>query len=481
MVIKDGYCVVDGYVTGRIASTRMCEVRRNVSGFVVVRDGDVRVSQIVDTAYVVSKRGSVYCRAMARPALVFAGTSVKVGESVLEGKIISRSVLIGGTAAGAEIHVAREAVADLFSNSDARVSRIVFRRRLTSMDYGELPDKAVATLLSKARGLRDRIQTAKTSARLAGEEAESTAKMAYMYILGGDQSREMLEIVAKARRRLVVLRRIILALQTLYTRATDRITRMSEPRRGAQTPDREDDGPSSTDDIVNEIARLSEEAPLDADLAEEQTQIQAIQRELHKGGRAHSAMTDNLDRLSQRLDGWIEESKLLAETVRVDEAKAQSLVDVSKVLPGDDRDVSSLTILNQIMKAVDGRPPTEPLVKRARSPFVTLLTKSIRARVGATALARRTMQRLTPDFDQAKETLWNDYRIGIDFDNTEESVEVKGRFAKGVHLISDPSLLDTTLASADGRYSLTPDSNDRYMVYACREGRIYEETAGKTQ
>lgn len=480
MVIKDGYCVVDGYVTGRIASTRMCEIRRNASGFVVARDGDVRVRQIVDTAYVVSKRGSVYCRAMARPTLVFAGTSVNVRESVLEGKIISRSVVIGGTAAGAEIHVAREAIADQFLNSEARVSRIVFRRRLTSMDYGELPDKAVATLLSKARGLRERIQTAKTSARLAGEEAESTAKMAYMYILGGDQSRETLELVAKARRRLVVLRRIILALQTLYTRAADRITRMSGPRRGTQPVDRDDDGPSSTDDIVNELARLGEEAPLDADLAEEQTQIMAIQRELHKGGRVHSTMTGNLDRLSHRLDGWIAESKVLAEAIRLDESKAQSLVDFSRALPAGDRNVSSLTILNQIMKAIDGRPPTEPLVKRARSPFVTLLTKGIRARVGATALARRTVQKLTPDFEQAKDRLWDEYRIEIDFDNTEDSVEVKGRFAKGVHLISDPSLLDTTLASADGRYLLTPDSGDRYTVYACREGRIYEETAGKS-
>ncbi len=479
MVIKDGYCVVDGYVTGRIASSRMCEIRQNVSGFVVAKDGDVRVRQIVDTAYVVSKWGSVYCRAMARPTLVFAGASVNVRESVLEGRIISRSVVIGGTAAGTEIHVAREAAADRFSNSEARASRIVFRRRITSMDYGELSDRAVTALLSKVRGLRERIQTAKTSARFAGEEAESAANMAYMYILGGDQSRETLEIVAKARRRLVVLRRIILALQTIYARAADRLSRASEPRRGAPPAEREETDPSSTDDIVDEITRLSEEAPLDDDLAEEQNEIRAIQRELQKGGRTRSLMTEGLDRLSQRLDAWVAESELLEETIRVEEAKAQASADFSKVIREDERNISSLAILNQIMGAIDGRPPTEPLVKRARSPFVTLLTKSIRARVGATALARRTMQKLTPEFDQAKDTLWNEYRIEIDYESTQETIEVKGRFAKGVHLISDPSLLDAMPPGEDGRYLVTPESNDVFSVYACRDGRIYEEKAPK--
>ncbi len=98
-MVGNGDCVVDGFVLGRVAATRSCEVRDNIAG-VVVRDGDIRARAIIDNAKAIAKAGRIFCRNAQSPRLVFAGSAFEIRGSTLQGAYVAPSISIAGDAFG---------------------------------------------------------------------------------------------------------------------------------------------------------------------------------------------------------------------------------------------------------------------------------------------------------------------------------------------------------------------------------------------
>ena len=94
LVVEKGSCNVCGYVMGRVAAKAHCEVRENISGVVVVREGNIRARNLLRNAYVVSKEGNVFCRDAQDPTLVFAGTTLRIRKGVAGGRYTASTIAV---------------------------------------------------------------------------------------------------------------------------------------------------------------------------------------------------------------------------------------------------------------------------------------------------------------------------------------------------------------------------------------------------
>lgn len=471
VVVKNGDCIVDGYVTGRVVTSGMCEVRRNISGVVITRDGDVRADSILEHSLAVSKTGSVMCRNAQNPELVFAGIAIRVSEGTIQGRFISQVIAIKGSALGGEYHVSDTIHCPLYRQSENRPLSIVFRHRLSCRDYGEIPGREMGRDLSRTIRLRDQLSHAKRSTRMAGGEVEQFASTALMYILGGEKVKESLDKIIDSRRRLDILNRILVGLNSLYSNTEQSL------RAGTDEVQSEDDVDTSTVDAVQqELDVLHDDHPVDDDLLAERDALMEMQTAVKSSSRDKAVLTRMLTGVSHRLTLWLKESKELEDEIRELEKVIQAHVGLETFITGKGKKTPKVVALRQVMEAAKKKEDSNPAFARCQSAFVSMMLRNIRKRIQAASKYRDISQGLVGEFEVSAEHVWTKYQVRIDEVNDDEErfATATGCYEDQIKLASDPSVLGDEITSSNGRYVLTQSMSDREVTFQCRAGVISE-------
>lgn len=461
IVVESGHVVVDGYVLGRIAASGQCEVKENISGLIVVRDGDVRARALIDNAVVVSKHGSVFCRKAQNPKLVFAGNRIDVqGETTL-GRYLAPHIEIHESAHGGEFHVSSDLKAPHFRHAPTGSMTIVFRTRLTCRDYGESPSREMAKALSASYRLRRRVHHTKRITFVSAREAEEFASSALLYLLGGEKVKRLLDETMTARRRLDVLNRIILSVSDLYVRNSSARNDDGSGARYAQEPPQELAGPLEGSDGA------------DADLIEARNQISAALSDLASSRGEMSREPLLFVSLHDKTSGWLEEADDLEARIRSNEELIEETVGWKNIRAKDGSRVMKLGALRQVMAAARDRPPEDPLAKRLQSPFVKNMLRLVRNRVDSAKRARTIYQEVRLEFLKSKDEVWRTYNVRIEEDEDEDTKDMSctGRYDPDVTFYADPSLLGQGHEASKGQV-MASRGEDAVLTYRCRAGTI---------
>src|SRR5690606_10947834 len=111
-------------------ASQHCEVRENISGMVVVRQGNVRARGIMVRSKVISKWGSVCGKQAESPDLVFAGTEIRIENTTNMGQFKAPEITVLGDVCGGVYHVTKQLTADRFRSAENRNLSIVLRQDL---------------------------------------------------------------------------------------------------------------------------------------------------------------------------------------------------------------------------------------------------------------------------------------------------------------------------------------------------------------
>lgn len=480
IVVEEGHCVVDGFVLGRVAVSGHCEVRENISGVVIVRDGDIRARNIVDKSTVISKRGGIFCRRAQNPTIVFGGQRIWIREDTVEGCYMSPAIEVEHHATGGVFHVTDSLKAKRFERSRGNQLSVVYRHTLSCKDYGEEPDREMGRDVSRAKRLQRELQYSKDIIQLAGREAEQFGVTALMHLLGGADAKKLLEATVIAQRRLDVLNRIVLGLHTVYSHTESRLDPAQEADDADQAED--DSGEANVQERLKElssaVAQMKNEGPVDGELMEEQANLDVLRADLGTGRRDRRVLSHMLTDMAERLSRWSRESDELKKKIATNERTLQDMIGLKKLLTQNGKEVPKVVALRQVMAAAKAGKMNPLIADRIESPFMRIMLNNIRLRITTAQKHRQKAQEIRADCDSAIAHVWDEYHIRI---REEEAVlsgaHVKGSFQSGVHLYTDPGQLLGNEGGDDGRYLVTPEHADPGVTYICRSSGIVQEKA----
>ena len=474
VIVEAGDCVVDGFVFGRVVATRSCEVRDNIAGVVIVRDGDIRARSIIDNATTISKGGGIFCCDTQAPRLMFAASHVEIKGSALQGNYVSPSIRIAGNAFGGQYHISHRVESSGFKCSDARPLAIVFRKRLSCRDYGEQPSKEMAIALSKAFRLRRKLSHGRRAIQLSAREAEEYASSALMYILGGEKIEENLAKTLAAQQRLNVLNRIVESMRLLYTTTREQL---DEPANDGELEHKEmEEFSDSLTELMSDLPESQGNDSSDANLAERKAHVLRVNNDLSSGVQNRALVSKVLVEMEDDLRQWIEEANTLAEFIESNEKSLHHTVGWKNIKSLENDNVLKVHALRQIIKAAENRPKNDPAALRAQSQLVRLLLRKIRGRLNSAKNVREHLQNTQADFDQARAEVWNNFQIRVNEEESSESQRVsiaKGRYDSNTKIYAGVSFLESE-SVPEGRHVVTPNHGDEEVTYSCEEGVITE-------
>ena len=470
LVVEDGDCVVDGFVMGRVAVSGACEVFENLCGVVIARNGDIRARNIVDGAFVVSKRGWVHCRRAERAELIFGGECVNIREASVEGRIFSKKIHIEGEVEGGEIHVGAELKAERYKHSVNRPMSIVFRKRLSCKDYGENPGRQMSSDVSRAMRLRSKLLYSNRQMILAMSEAEQFAANAITYLLIGGDVRVLVDKMVAAQARLNVVNRIMLSLSALYSDAACNLEAAEEAQAesGADTT-------RLLDELDSDIDRLRDGAEADREVKEEKGEIAEVRRNLLTRSTSPLAMHNTLAELGQKLARWRKEATELEETIKENEARTRAALQAKNLLIEESKKKTKLVVLKEIISKVQKGPKGSAAARRVSDRFTSLMLRSIHSRIEYSKKFRSEAECLRTEFHEAKAKVWEMYQMDVDEeDEAQIEIQASGIFEPGVRLHADPIFLDDKTSPAPGASITTGASSGEPRLFLCRSGVISE-------
>ncbi|MDK1020975.1 MAG: polymer-forming cytoskeletal protein [Candidatus Hydrogenedentes bacterium] len=475
LVVEDGDCVVDGYVMGRVAVSGGCEVLENVCGVVIARNGDIRARNIVDGAFVVSKRGWIHCRRAQRAKLIFGGECISIRDATLEGRLFSKTIRIENEVEGGEIHVGAEITADRFVQSVNRPLNIIFRNRLSCKDYGENPGREMSSDVSRVMRLRSKLNFTNQQMVLALSEAEQFAANAITHLLVGGDIAVLMDNMVAAQARLNVVNRIILSLNALYSAAACSLeASQDQDLKEAVLP-----GGSDTvrllDELDGDIDRLQEGAEADDSVREERESIANFRKSLFAGGSSPLALRNTLGDVGQKLARWRKEAAELKETISQNEAKTRAVLQANNLLIEDSKKKSKLLALKEIITKVQNDPSDSAVARRVSDTFTALMLRSIRSRIEFSRKFRTEIKDLRAQFHDSKAEIWEAYQMDIgEEDESQIEMRAMGKFDPGVRLLADPVFLNSETPPGPGVSVTTSSNNGETMVFVCQSGIISE-------
>lgn len=472
VAVEEGDCYVGGYVLGRVAATFGCEVRKNVSGVVVVRRSDVSLHDIIDHALVVSKHGSVRCHGSRGPRLVYAQRTFFARGSVAGGLYYASKVLIQGDMLGGTLHVAEEAKAARFRCDPERPLTIVLRRGLNHGDYGERISRDTLTLLVRARSLRRRAKDLRDMTALAQRESEHFARNALLFMSGGDRVTAAMERLETAERRLAFLDRVIAGMESMMERLDERLNaRRLSPER--QPLEEGDDALIET--LRRDLQSIESEGGIDEDLARKRDEVLKLQRDLRERRSELGEALRLLRELMERASLWQNERQALADSIEQMRADVQQGIGRVAVLDRVGTGLSSLKVLQQVLAAARGQPATSPVAARLRHPFMKVMLRNIehrgnRARAYATAL-----QETRDEYADAVRVLHMEHHVQLPetaSGEEEPGGTVTGAFDAGVRIFADLRAFDA--GAAEGYGLLTTPECAEPVTYRLGSGATVE-------
>ncbi|MBN2307564.1 MAG: hypothetical protein JXR94_01255 [Candidatus Hydrogenedentes bacterium] len=438
LVVEDGSCSVDGFVMGKVAATENCEVRENISGVVVVRQGDVRTRNIIDKAYVVAKWGRVHCRHAQSPELVFAGTEICIEDEAVMGRYIAPRIRVNGAVYGGELHASSHVHAGRFRCSDARGLSIVLRRELSCRDYGETPDEEASRLLAKAVRIRRSLDELNDMIQWAEREAEHCAGSGVLFLAQGEVDRAFADRVQKAENRIAALDRITRGLHSLGLAAEEQLLSHT-----AEAADSGRDAGAADGDFEAELRALSSADSVDRDLQEELAELAEMRAKWVAARSDRRATLALLMRVREREAERTQERQELIEAVE----RWLGEIGAGVTLPnGDEKGGgprSKIRGLQRALAALRDRPPDDPLSKRVRSGFMRVTLRTLNSRLERSKIYRARAAELREELTGVCEPLRRDYHIIIEEQGESQSSPARatGLFEDGVRIYSDPFLL----------------------------------------
>ncbi|HIJ65126.1 MAG TPA: hypothetical protein HPP77_04175 [Candidatus Hydrogenedentes bacterium] len=476
VVVEDGPCWVTGYVVGRVAATKDCEIHENIAGTVVVSDGDIRTRNVLQNAFVVSKLGAVRARSASLPQHVHAGRHIHVAENAALGKYTAPDIVVGGAAHGGEFHVCRQLTASQFRCDNDHALTIVLRSDISGSDYGEILPSEAGRLMARARRLSRRLQNLKHMMALAERETEHWANSALMYLAGGEKARGEIEALEKARRRMSFLDRIIASLESLSAVAQDNLRNQDANRdesAGQRRKTPEEEGGAGFEDVEQEWTQLAANGDVDPDLSLEHREIASINQTLtrQRSNVKHNSML--FVRLHSKLFTWLQERELLDDAIRRKEKALENVSRRAERLQHKKREESKVQLLKQLLVAIKTRPDTDPLAERARAVFVRVLLRSIESRLERKKYCERTANEVRKELKTTNGQL-RARKLPVfaeERTHTKYGARVSGRFQPGAKICTDLLLLkDPTLPP--GAVVEVPDTGDKPVTYARQSDRI---------
>jgi len=474
LVIEEGSCSVDGFVMGKVAASQHCEVRENISGVVVVRQGNIRARNIIVRAYVVSKWGGVHCRQAESPELVFGGNEIWIEQSAMMGKYISPTIHVRGEIFGGTFMVSRQLTAERFRRSDSRELAIVLRTGLSCQDYGEVPGPEALRYLTQSANLQRRIAALETRIQYSRSEAEHAARNAIVYMTGKDQLHPVAEKLGQAEHRLAQVNRIRAVLQSLVELGEDRLGRLERIKGVSQGELEAYDESSSLDEMTSDFAHLEAEGGFAKDVTDELADIMGLKERLLATSSDIRKTASSLHQVRERRIYWDREAVELRAVIAKYEAELREVFTAREVLDSQSGAVPTVALLKQLLAAVRGRTkdPGDPVGRRLQSSFMQVSLRTVGARMERLAEFVASKEQFSEQLRGVADVLRKEYQIAVPLDDHASlQPRATGVFDTGVKIYADPYLL-TESAPPKGSTIETVSGSDNRRTYVRENGRI---------
>ncbi|MBX7255394.1 MAG: hypothetical protein K1Y02_03440 [Candidatus Hydrogenedentes bacterium] len=477
VVVENGSCSVEGFVMGKLAATQHCEVQENISGVVVVRQGDIRARNIIVRAYVVSKWGNVFCMNAESPDLVFAGNEIRVETSALMGRYVADKIRVKGDIHGGLFEAASLLTAARFRRSEVRDLSIVLRRELSCTDYGEEPGPDASKYLGRAARLRRQLGNERTAIDYANQEAEHAASCALVYLNSVENMHPIAERLHKAEHRLALVNRIVSAMQTLAVMAEDRLNQVV--RHSGSIPDIPDittaEEPFSQLDAIHaELAGIKDEGQLDRDVNDEFVELSALKERLLNATADQRRIAALLMQIREKIAKWRRERDELTQTIGYYEKELQN---ASNGENSGRATRSNVHLLRRLLATVRerGMGSDEAIAKKLQSVPMRMALRTVNNSLSRASTHETNVAALQRDLADVAQLLRKDFQIIISegIDRSQGAPRVSGCFDARVRIYADPFLLNEPQPPA-GSCVLTPESGESPRTYCRQDGFIVE-------
>ncbi|GMW02006.1 MAG: hypothetical protein AMXMBFR84_31420 [Candidatus Hydrogenedentota bacterium] len=481
LVVENGSCSVDGFIMGKLAVTRHCEVRENISGVVVTRMGDVRARNIIMPAVVVSKWGRIHCRRAEFPDRVFAGKEIHVEENVVMGRYFSPAIRVRGEIQGGEFHLSRLIAASQFRATDTRPLSIVIKRELTCSDYGEEPGPEAVKLITQGIRLRRQLANLVDARIHANQEAERNAKLAVIYLCGGESNHPIADRIHECESRIVQMQRVLSGLKNLRIAAEDRLERLSR-FPGATVPhaalsDMIEQNQANLEAVRQELSVLESFEKMDLDLHEEVKALTEMRNALTLPQRDPTHVVTLMAEIWEHITRWAQEFKALESKIRDYETQLQDILGENAAAAGEKPDsISHAAVLKRLLTVVRerGNRADDPLVRRFKTGFVRVATRNVTSSLERAHAVGQEISACQDELQRVSKRLREEFQLSIgDEGEKEHPIRISGRFASGVKIYADPYSFSARVASGHGVLNVR-DSGGKVVSFGKVSGEIVE-------
>lgn len=461
VVVEGGACCyVQGYVLGRVLSKTHCEVQHNVSGIVIVLNGDIRAKSVINNALVVAKMGSVYCRTAQGPKLIFAGKRITIAEGTMLGHFVTRSMEVANDVRGGRIQISEQLQAPRFRHLGGNMLGIVLRRELNCQDFGEITGAELNRLLSQAYRLRRILYNFETMAEMARRDVEHKAQSALMYLFGGTETHKKLEEIVGLQRRYGMLTRIMENLRDVIESAQENAACFGGKEAAQSLPE-------------PVIPMIDEDEPLDQDLAEEQENARKLQQHLENLQLDTHQANVIIQQAQEEYRRLYDEREALQNVIAIKEKEMQATDQYEKFFAMNAKGVSKLELLQRILPTIKQQSSASPLAKRLGGGLIAMALASIERQQRNIQEYETQVKERRRDFRSVSDRLGKDFQIRV-LEKAENSAPAKaiGRFEKGVHIYMD-NYAEPDSELPEGCLIVTPESDEICTYTRPTEGALF--------
>lgn len=460
VVSEGGECSVNGPVFGKVAATGNCEVFGNISGVVVSRRGIIRAAKILNHAVVVSKEGGVRCTEAQSPELVFGMSEVRIRGQATGGQYLGDVIEMGGTLTGGVAQVSQLLKAPEFCGGEHQDLWIVLRRSLTCQDYGEKMGITATRLLSSAVRYRQQVVNLNNLKRLNDRESEEYAMSILLFLLGAEDSQDLMQKLHRLRVRMAYLSHMETVTRSLIARFE------ADLGEGGGEGDEEGKKSSSAElrAIVEEMERdlngIAAEAPIEKDAYEIRDEVVMATRKAHARGAGTAVLPRQLVELTgilDRLNEKLRQTGTAAQTVEkaLEQAAGRSAA-LQKVREGG----SCNEMLARLLEAGRSGEASEAFRRRASERYVKLLLRHIEQRKSRSTAYQSAISTAEKNIQGVSEKLWRDHQISLPHailhGGPEQFARVEGAFGHGVHLCVWKHQVQASRAGDRGYWPVEP-------------------------
>lgn len=462
VVVEDGFCAVNGPVSGRLAVADGCDILGNVSGVVVSRQGAIRARNLVRPANVVSKEGRVYCAGTDHPALVFGAQLVNIDGDARGGRYRGRSVKISGDITGGEIQVSGEATANCFHANDDRPLAIALRRTLSCRDYNEVMTTDGMRLLTSALRLRQFEVQFGDLIRTSENEADEYAGMALSFLFGDDSVSEEVRTIEVLRRQTTVLDRLEAAAESLVGNIDDWLAMDTE------SSDMSEDRGVFIEDLRRDLSALTAEGRIEPSVSRAQEEILDCAKKCYRRGLKRSEALVLMRQLLEKKEQIAEQSAEITIQIKRQEQLYEKLANQYAVLKKAKDEQRRGEVFKQLLLAAR-RNPSESIRRRAADRYVLLMRRYIENRRSRVAEYRSRIKKIENDIDAIRGKLWKTHQVSLPLHVlqgfVDDTARATGMFSEGVrvcawqHLLADGVIDDRTVL-------LTGEASEKVLSFA---------------